>query len=220
MEAVNTTYVRVLIVDDHPVVRFGLRQMLTGLTECNVVGEVGASRELANTLHLTRPDVVLLDLELDDCSGLEALHLLRRESPETRVIIYTAHSDEERVMQATELGVDGYLLKGRPMEELAQAIHTVHQGGSVLDPSVTRQLMQRMNKASGHETDPAGQLSQREIQVLARLSEGLSNREIAKILYICEATVKFHVHAILNKLNANNRTEAVKIGVKKGIIAL
>jgi len=214
--------VRVLIVDDHPVVRFGLRQMLTSEDDMTVVGEVDNIDQLIATVQQARLDVVILDLELGDTHGTIALQTLRQKAPDVRVLIYTAHADDERILQAAESGMDGYLLKGCPKDQLVEAIRSVHAGGMVIDPTVASRLMQHLYKQTGSNgnTQRTKQLSERETEVLACLAEGNSNRATAKKLFISEATVKFHVHAILGKLKASNRTEAVMIGVQKGLINL
>jgi DNA-binding NarL/FixJ family response regulator len=213
--------IRVLIVDDHPVVRYGLRHMIDAERGFVVVGDFGDINDACATLGETRPDVVLLDLELGELRGVEALRCLRRASPACRVLIYTAYADEERVVQVAELGVHGYLLKGCPNQELVRAVRTVYLGGTVLEPSVAAKLMRRFNLRSERvENAPAESLSEREIEVLGRLAEGKSNRSIAESLFVCEATVKYHVHAIMKKLRAGNRTEAVLIAAQRGMIDL
>jgi len=183
--------IHVLVIDDHPVVRFGLK-----------------------------PDVVLLDLELGDTHGVDALRQLREAAPSVRVVIYTSHDEEERIVQAAELGVDGYLLKGCPPQELLQAIRSVCEGGTALEASVAAKLMQHMNVHATRNAEATVHFSKRETQVLGLLASGKTNRDIGTTLFISESTVKFHVHAILNKLDAGNRTEAVSIAVKQGIITL
>jgi DNA-binding NarL/FixJ family response regulator len=136
------------------------------------------------------------------------------------IIIYTSHDEEERIIQAAELGVDGYLLKGCPKEEIVGAIRSVHDGGTALEASVAAKLMHHMNKRSARDREPAVHFSKREKQVLKLIAVGKSNRDIGTALFISESTVKFHVHAILIKLDAGNRTEAVSIAAQQGIIDL
>jgi len=209
-----------LIVDDHPVVRFGLVHILATADDIEVVGELEDVHDLKHSLEDTKPDVVLLDLELGDTQGVDALRKLREEAPSIRVIIYTSHDEEDRIVQAAELGVDGYLLKGCPPEELLRAIRSVCEGGTALEASVAAKLMQHMNAHSARNAEAAVHFSKRETQVLGLLASGKTNRNIGSTLFISESTVKFHVHAILNKLDAGNRTEAVSIAVQKGIISL
>ena len=136
------------------------------------------------------------------------------------MIIYTSHDEEERIIQAAELGVDGYLLKGCPAEEIVDALRSVYDGGTAIEASVASKLMQHMNKRSARRAEPVIQFSKRELQVLELLAAGKTNRDIGTTLFISESTVKFHVHAILNKLDAGNRTEAVSIAAQQGIISL
>ena len=137
-----------------------------------------------------------------------------------RVIIYTSHDDEDRIVQAAELGVDGYLLKGCGQRELLDAVHSVYDGGTALESSVASKLMKHMNRRSSRNDVDTVRFSKRETQVLEQLASGSTNREIGTTLFISESTVKFHVHAILSKFDASNRTEAVSIAAKLGIIEL
>jgi DNA-binding NarL/FixJ family response regulator len=216
----DTSKIRILIVDDHPVVRYGIKHMLDAEPGIEVVGELEDIDGIGTVLSVLRPDVVLLDLELKDTSGVDALRQFRQEAPGMHVIIYTSHDEEDRIIQAAELGVDGYLLKGCPKEEIVSAIRSVHDGGTALESSVASKLMRHMNKRSSKREPPAIHFSKREKQVLELLAVGRTNRDIATKLFISESTVKFHVHAILSKLDAGNRTEAVSIAAQQGIIDL
>jgi DNA-binding NarL/FixJ family response regulator len=215
-----TSIIRTLIVDDHPVVRYGIKHMLDAEPDIEVVGELEDIDGIGSVLSVLQPDVVLLDLEFKETTGVEALRQFRQEAPEMHVIIYTSHDEEERIIQAAELGVDGYLLKGCPKEEIISAIRSVHDGGTALESSVASKLMRHMNKRSSKREQPAIHFSKREKQVLELLAVGRTNRDIATKLFISESTVKFHVHAILSKLDAGNRTEAVSIAAQQGIIDL
>jgi DNA-binding NarL/FixJ family response regulator len=216
----TTTRIGILLVDDHPIVRYGLRHMLGAEDDFIIVGEVDNLGDLEATVTRTRPDIVLLDLELGDTHGVAALQHLQEVAPDVPALIYTAYADDELIMHAAELGVGGYLLKGCLNEELVRAIHTVHNGGTVLEPTVATRLIQQMHHNSLPESRKHKDLSKRETQVLACLVEGKTNRSIAETLYISEATVKFHVHAILGKLQAGNRTEAVLAATRLGIVNL
>ncbi len=220
MSETTTSFIRTLIVDDHPVVRYGIKHMLDAESDIEVVGELDNINGIGKVLSELRPDVVLLDLELEETHGVDALRFLREEAPGMHVIIYTSHDDEERIIQAAELGVDGYLLKGCPKEEIVSAIRSVHDGGTALEASVASKLMHHMHRRTSSKEQPAIQFSKREKQVLELLAEGKTNRDIGTKLFISESTVKFHVHAILSKLDASNRTEAVSIAVHQGIIDL
>ena len=220
MLATTSSVIRTLVVDDHPVVRYGIKHMLDAESDIEVVGELDDINGIGKVLSELEPDVVLLDLELEETHGVDALRFLREEAPGMHVIIYTSHDDEERIIQAAELGVDGYLLKGCPKEEIVSAIRSVHDGGTALEASVASKLMQHMHGRSSRREQPAIHFSKREKQVLELIAAGKTNRDIGAKLFISESTVKFHVHAILSKLDASNRTEAVSIAAHQGIIDL
>lgn len=210
--------IRTVIVDDHPVIRYGLKEMLNSEDGIEIVGELEDLDGLDALLASVNPDIILLDLELENTHGVETLRVLREKSPTARIIIYTSHDEEDRIVQAAELGVDGYLLKGCPRKELVSAIHSVHDGGTALEASVASKLMRHMHKRSARNEKPAVQFSKREEQVLELLASGKTNKAIGSTLFISESTVKFHVHAILTKLDAGNRTEAVSIATQLGLI--
>ena len=212
--------IKTIIVDDHPVVRFGVKQMLSSSEDIEVVAEMDDVDNLLQVLKETGADIVLLDLELEHTTGVDALRLIRENAPGTKVIIYTSHDEEDRIVQAAELGVDGYLLKGCGQTELVNAIHSVSAGGIALEATVAGKLMNHMNQRSSTADAQTVQFSKREAQVLELLSSGKTNRDIGETLFISESTVKFHVHAILNKLDASNRTEAVSIAAQLGLIEL
>jgi NarL family two-component system response regulator LiaR len=212
--------IRVLIVDDHSVVRFGLRHILESAGDIEVVGELDTVTGIGSVLPEMNPDVVLLDLELGEIDGIDALRTLRDAAANMRVIIYTSHDEEDRIVQAAELGVDGYLLKGSPKREIVGAIRSVSDGGTAIEPAVAAKLMQHINKRSTQAEQPTIHFSKREKQVLDLLAAGKTNRDIGDTLFISESTVKFHVHAILSKLDAGNRTEAVSIAVQHGLITI
>jgi len=212
--------IKTIIVDDHPVVRFGVKQMLSSTEDIEVVADMDDVDSLLRVLKDTDADILLLDLELEHTTGVEALRLVRENAPGTKVIIYTSHDEEDRIVQAAELGVDGYLLKGCGQTELVNAIHSVSAGGIALESTVAGKLMNHMNQRSSTAATQAVQFSKRETQVLNLLSSGKTNRDIGETLFISESTVKFHVHAILNKLDASNRTEAVSIAAQLGLIEL
>jgi DNA-binding NarL/FixJ family response regulator len=210
--------IKTIIVDDHPVVRFGVRQMLSADKGIEIVAEMDDADRLIDAIKDTAADIVLLDLELDHTQGVDALRLIRETAPDVKVIIYTSHDEEERIVQAAEVGVDGYLLKGCGQRELLDAIHSVLSGGIALEATVAGKLMKHMNRRASKSEKDTIQFSKRETQVLKLMASGKINRDIGQQLFISESTVKFHVHAILNKLNANNRTEAVSIAAQLGIV--
>ena len=212
--------IRVLIVDDHSVVRYGVRHILESEGDIEVVGELETVTGIGGVLPEMNPDIILLDLELGDIDGVDALRTLRDAAPNMHVIIYTSHDEEDRIVQAAELGVDGYLLKGSPKREIVGAIRSVSDGGTAIEPAVAAKLMQHMNKRSTKAKQPTIHFSKREKQVLDLLAAGKTNRDVGVTLFISESTVKFHVHAILSKLNAGNRTEAVSIAVQLGLATI
>ena len=212
--------IKTIIVDDHPVVRFGVKQMLGATDNIEVVAEMDDVDDLIRVLEETGADIVLLDLELERTHGVDALRLVRENAPDTKVIIYTSPDEEDRIVQAAELGVDGYLLKGCGQRELVNAIQSVSAGGIALESTVAGKLMNHMNRRSSAEETQTVNFSKRETQVLELLSSGKTNRDIGETLFISESTVKFHVHAILNKLDASNRTEAVSIAAQLGLVEL
>jgi len=153
--------------------------------------------------------------------GVQVLETLQHSDLEARVIVFTAYDDDERILSAVRLGARGYLLKGSPREELFRAIRVVYQGGSLLEPLVVTRLMDRLAQdANPSESMPSEALTEREMEVLALMAQGRTNREIASELFVTERTVKFHVSSILSKLNASNRTEAVSIAAQEGLVNL
>lgn len=209
--------IRILVADDHPVVRDGLVAILSTQPDLQVVAEAGSGREAVERVAQTRPDVVLLDLEMPDMDGVEALRRLRDSDPDTRVIIFTAFDTDERILAAVQAGAQGYLLKGAPREEVFNAVRVVHDGGSLLQPVVASKLLKQVSRDRRPEKEVEA-LTPREEEVLQLLAQGLQNKEIARQLVISERTVKFHVSSILAKLDAGNRTEAVAIAAQHGLV--
>ena len=220
MSDTSTPSIRTLLVDDHPVVRYGVKHILDAEDGIEVVGELDGMRGIEDALSRLKPDVILLDLELGEIDGVEALRQVHEIAPDLKVIVYTSHDEEDYIIQAAELGVDGYLLKGSPKEEIVAAVRSVNEGGSAIESKVAAKLMSHMNKRSARAKQPVIEFSKREKQVLELLAGGKTNRDIGAALFISESTVKFHVHAILSKLDASNRTEAVSMAVQQGVISL
>jgi DNA-binding NarL/FixJ family response regulator len=212
-----TLPIRIMLADDHPVVRDGLSAILGTQPDFAVVGESATGGETVERAAALRPDVVLLDLEMPEMDGVEALRRLREADPGIRVIVFTAFDTDERIWGAVRAGAQGYLLKGAPREELFHAIRVVHAGGSLLQPIVASKLLRHVSQEPAAAVDA---LTPRELEVLQLLAQGLQNKEIAVRLAIRERTVKFHVSGILSKLGAGNRTEAVAMAAQQGLVKL
>jgi DNA-binding NarL/FixJ family response regulator len=214
-----TDAIRILVADDHPVVRDGLVAILSTQPDFNVIGEAGTGAETVQRVIALRPDVLLLDLEMPNVDGVGVLKQLRQIDVPTRVVVFTAFDTDERILDAVQAGAQGYLLKGAPREELFNAVRVVHSGGSLLQPIVASKLLRQVSRDQVKEAN-ADTLTERELEVLLLMAQGLQNKEIAAQLVISERTVKFHVSSILAKLGAGNRTEAVKIAAHRGIVDL
>ena len=210
--------IRILVADDHPVLRDGLIAVLSTQSDFTVVGEAGSGAEAVRKAEELQPDVILLDLEMPEMDGVEALKLMRESRPDTRVIIFTVFDTDERILSAVRAGARGYILKGAPRDQVFDAIRVVHTGGSLLQPIVATRLLERISR--GTEGSKISSVTPRELDVLRLLARGLQNKEIAVDLGITERTVKFHVGSILSKMGAGNRTEAVTIAVQRGLIVL
>ena len=208
--------IRILVADDHPMLREGLVAVLSTQPDFDVIGEAADGAEVVRLAEALRPDVILLDLEMPDVDGVAALEGLRDAGSEARAVVFTAYDTDERILRSLRAGARGYLLKGASRQEIFDAVRTVHAGGSLLEPGVTTRLLDHVREG-GAQTEP---LTPRELEVLALISEGLHNSEIAGRLFVTERTVKFHVSSILAKLGADNRTEAVAIAARRGLIRM
>ncbi len=202
----------VLIVDDHPVVRDGLRGMFSGTGEFEVVGEAADGREAVTLAERLRPDVVLMDLRMPGMDGVRAIGLLRERGLPSRVLVLTTYDTDSDVLPAIEAGATGYLLKDAPREELFRAVRAAARGEAVLSPSVATRLIGQM-RAPAQEP-----LSQREIEVLGLIAGGRTNREAAAHLFISEATVKTHLLHIYGKLGVKDRAAAVATAYERGLL--
>jgi len=199
--------IRVIIVDDHAMTRIGLRFFLTAYEDLELVGEAGTGEEALALCHQTRPDVVLMDMVMPGMDGAQTIRRIRREHPQTRILVLTSFEQDDMVQQALQAGAIGYLLKNVSAQTLAEAIRAAHTGRSTLAEEIAGAVVALAHQPSnlGHD------LTQREREVLALLVTGLPNAQIAERLAISQATVKYHVRSILNKLGAASRTEAVSL---------
>jgi DNA-binding NarL/FixJ family response regulator len=203
--------IRVIIVDDHPVVRFGLAAIIGLQPDMAVAGEAGSGEEACSICAQQSADVVLMDLRLPGLSGVDAIRCLRKSHPKLRFIILTTYDGDEDIHRALEAGAQAYLLKAMSHSDLANAIRRVASGLKFIPPSVSRSLADR---------PPHSSLSTRELQVLELIVKGHSNREIGDKLSISEATVKWHVNIILSRLNVSDRTQAAVTALQRGIVHL
>ncbi|MFF1820271.1 response regulator [Kribbella sp. NPDC058245] len=207
--------IRVLVVDDHPVVRSGLIGMLSVTDDISVVGEAGDGSEALALVESTRPDVVLMDLRMPRTDGVTATGAIASGYPETKVLVLTTYDTDTDILHAVEAGATGYLLKDTPHAELLDGIRAAARGETVLAPPVAARLMSRLRTPA---TSLAAQPSPRELQVLAAVARGLSNAEIGRELYIGEATVKTHLQRLFTKLDVDDRTRAVTVAMELGLL--
>jgi two-component system, NarL family, response regulator DevR len=207
--AVHSEPIRVLIVDDHTVVRLGLRTLLSHTAGFRVVGEAQTVAEAVQLNEQTRPDVVLMDVRLPDGSGVEACRRIKADHPETRVVMLTSYSDEEAIVGAVMAGASGYLLKQADAERLTQAIRDAAAGEASLDPRAAGALLTQFRELSAKqaEAELAG-LTDRERRMLALIAEGYTNRAIGEVLHLSEKTVRNHVSQLLRKLGFQRRSQA------------
>jgi DNA-binding NarL/FixJ family response regulator len=206
--------IRLLIVDDHPVVRDGLRGMLESQPDFEVVGEAGDGSEAVQQVENLKPDIVLMDLRMPVMDGVTALGEIKANNPEVQVLVLTTYDSDADILPAIEAGAAGYLLKDSSKEELYDGIRAAARGETVLAPAVAARLVGRM-RAPAEE-----KLSSREVEVLQLVAEGASNSEIAQQLHISQATVKSHLVNIFGKLGVSDRTAAVTMALRKGILRL
>ncbi len=209
---------RIVLVDDHEVVRLGLKSLLDRHPQFEVVGEAGSAREAVEQVAALKPEVVLMDIRLPGTSGIEACEEIVNKFPGTRVVMLTSYADDEMLFSAIRAGASGYLLKQIGSDELVRALEAVSRGEALLDPAVTQRVFQEVRRAVKEEEASAfAHLSQQEKHVLLLVSEGKTNREIAKSLFLGEGTVRNYVSSILSKLGVNNRAEAAAYAVQHNL---
>lgn len=204
--------VRVLVVDDHPVVRTGLRGMLAADPEIDVIAEAGSGEEALALVERDRPDVILMDLRMPGMDGVAATTRITAGYPSVRVLVVTTYDTDTDILRAVEAGATGYLLKDTPRDQLTAAVHAASRGETVLAPPVAAKLVTRMRAPAAENLTP------REIEVLGAVSEGLTNAEIGRRLFIGEATVKTHLLRVFTKLDVDDRTAAVTVAMQRGIL--
>jgi DNA-binding NarL/FixJ family response regulator len=203
--------IRVFSVDDHPLLREGIAALVNNQPDMVIVGEASTGGEAIQLFKQLQPDVTLLDLRLPDMSGIDTLIALRSEFPDARIIMLTTFEGDVEIQRALQAGARGYLLKNMPPSELVDVIRQVHAGKKRIPPAIASQLAEHMSSET---------LTEREVEVLREVAGGNKNRDIANKLFISEETVKVHIKHIMEKLGASDRTQAVTIGVRRGIIQL
>jgi DNA-binding NarL/FixJ family response regulator len=209
--AALTQCINVLIVDDHPVVRLGLRTMLESEKNISVTGAAGSAKEALAEVQRFKPDVVLMDLRMPEMEGAEAIAELRRMDPNIRILVLTNYEEDEYIFRALQAGAMGYILKSTPQEEIVQAVEMVNANKRCIPPNIAKRLMDAIARE---------ELSQRELEVLKLVADGLTNKEIAQRLFISAKTARNHVASCLVKLGVNDRTEAATTAVRRGLIRL
>lgn len=214
--------IRILIADDHAVVREGTRRILEQESDMEVVGEAGDGEEAVNLATSLKPDVAIMDISMPKMDGIEATKLIKAACPSISVLALSAYDDDQFVFSLLEAGAAGYLLKSVRSRELVDAIRAVYSGESVLHPSIARKVLNRFVSASGKPEgkEPSGMLSDREMEVLKLAAKGLSNQDIAEKLCLSIRTVQGHLGHIFNKLQVGSRTEAVVRALKEGWVTL
>jgi NarL family two-component system response regulator LiaR len=211
--------IRILIADDHAIVRKGLRTLISSELGMEIVGEAGDGAEAVDLALALEPDVILMDMVMPRKTGLEAIQAIKDDCPEARVLVLTSFAEDEQIFPAIKAGALGYLLKDASPDELLQAIYDVHRGEPSLDPSVALKLMREISRPAN--LPPTEEpLTEREVEVLGLVAQGMTNQEIAEELVLSERTVANHVGSILGKLHLANRTQAALYALREGLASL
>jgi DNA-binding NarL/FixJ family response regulator len=203
--------IRVLVVDDHPVVRMGLGSMLESRDGIRVVGMAASGAEAMTSVNASRPDVVLMDLRMPEMDGVDAIAALRAADPNIKILVLTNYQMDEDIFNALQAGALGYLVKSAPQDEVVNAIRAVNQGKVCVPPAIAGKLAERISRSA---------LSSREAEILKLVARGLTNKEIGSLLFISDKTVRNHVISVMDKLEAKDRTEAVTIAIRRGLIRI
>jgi NarL family two-component system response regulator LiaR len=214
-----TSQIRVLVVDDHVIVRKGIKALLAEIDQIEVIGEAGNGQEAVAQARSLQPDVILMDLVMPDMDGIEAISRIKDSQPQVRILALTSYSTDDKIFPAIKAGAIGYLLKDSDPQDLIRAIQQVYRGEPSLHPKVAQKVLQELSMPSDRPptSDP---LTEREVEVLALLAKGASNQEIAEQLIIAEATVRTHVSHILDKLHLANRVQAALYALREGLASL
>jgi DNA-binding NarL/FixJ family response regulator len=212
--------IKVMVVDDHRVVRAGLVAFLKQSPGLTVVGEAGNGEEAVALAAALQPDVVLMDMQMPVMNGVEATRQIKGRWPQIEVLVLTTYDDDELIWGGLQAGAKGYLLKDAPPEELVRGIETVASGRSLLPPEIAMKLMQVISQGGPAKGGEAEQLTERELEILKLMASGAANKEIAASLFISENTVKTHISNLFQKLGARDRTEAVTKALARGVITL
>jgi DNA-binding NarL/FixJ family response regulator len=209
--------IQVLLVDDHTILRDGIRSILELETDITVVGEAVSGNEVLNKVEKYRPDCILMDINLPGKNGIEVTSLVKSQYPSCRILVLTMYEHDEYLMEALRAGADGYLLKDSSTEQVVAAIRMISQGDSVIHPRMTKKLITYHHQQTNSESNENA-LTEREKEILIELVNGLSNKEIAEALYISEKTVKIHINKIFKKLNVKSRSQAIIYAVRNQLV--
>jgi DNA-binding NarL/FixJ family response regulator len=211
--------IRVLIVDDHPVVRKGITALLEGVEDIEVIGEASNGKQALDQVENLHPDVILMDLVMPEMDGIEAIQHISSHHPEIRILVMTSFTADDKVFPSIKAGALGYLLKDSDPEDVIRMIHQVYRGELSLHPMIARKVIQELNRPADQTLTPEP-LTEREVEILQLIAQGLENHEIAERLNLRETTVRTHVSNILGKLHLANRVQATLYALRKGLTSL